>query len=304
MTTLGVSIPAKINLHLQVLGRRADGFHELRSLFSSIDLYDDLIAEAASDGLLELEVAPVASVENDQRNLVLRAARALWETIGARPGAHLRLTKRIPIGAGLGGGSADAAAALVLLDRLWGLDLGVDRLRKVASDLGSDVPFFLHGGCAWVTGRGDGVQPLPDLPPYGVVVVAPGVEVATAEVYRRVPPRLTWHEPEATLESFVKRPCSGEPPWERCHNDLEPVVVAGWPPVVEALEAVRALPGGLRSAVTGSGGAVFVIVKEAAAATRAAADVRRQGWAVHAGRVLGRDAARPHVNEVRWEASG
>ena len=154
---LMVRVPAKINIHLEVVGRRPDGFHELRTLFQSVGLWDTLCGWPAEEGLLELEIEPEGVVGSGPDNLVLRAARALWQETGRRPGARLRLAeKEIPVGGGMGGGSADAAGALMLLNQLWSLGLPTADLRRLAADLGSDVPFFLHGGFALGVGRGRG----------------------------------------------------------------------------------------------------------------------------------------------------
>ncbi len=289
VSALAVTAPAKLNLHLQVLGRRADGFHEVRTLLQSIDLADELVAEPARAGLLELVVEPAGLVGAGQDNLVLRAARSLQEAVGVTPGARLTLRKRIPVGGGLGGGSADAAAALLLLDRLWGLALSPAQLLSLAAGLGSDVPFFLLGGLALGVGRGEELYPLPDLPALGVVVLAPPVEVATAEVYARLAARLTWNRPESTLYAFTVG-LGGFPGWSDLYNDLEPVVVEGWPEVAEGLARLRDA-GGLHAAVTGSGAAAYAVFESPAAAA-AAAGILPGPWRLHAGRLLSRGAAR------------
>ena len=199
MTRLAISAPAKINLHLQILGKRADGYHELRTLFQSIDLSDELYASPAADESLELRVEPEGAVTGDEENMVLRAAAALRERSGAVAGASLELHKRIPVAGGLGGGSADAAATLVLLDRLWDLGLEVPDLVDLAACLGSDVPFFLHGGLAVGVGRGEEVYPLPDLESFDLIVATPRLQVPTAEVFERLAPQLTSSGLDATV---------------------------------------------------------------------------------------------------------
>ena len=283
---------AKINLHLEVLGRRSDGFHELRTLFASIDLRDELLAERLDDGRLELVVEPEGSAPSGPDNLVLRAARELRGAAGTGSGARLVLHKRIPAGAGLGGGSADAAAALVLLSALWEVDLEPEETWRMAAGLGSDVPFFLTGGLALGVGRGDEVVPLPD--PAGEVHLAvawPGVAVSTPEVYGRLEAPLTWRAPEVTVRMAAAG--GAVPPdaqWMR--NDLEPVVLAGWPQVAAIREAMTATEyGAVR--VTGSGGAVFGVFgsrREAEVAARRA--LAAGAAAAHVGRTLGREEAR------------
>jgi 4-diphosphocytidyl-2-C-methyl-D-erythritol kinase len=293
MMFLEVRVPAKINLHLQVLGRRPDGFHEVRTLLQSIDLFDVVRAAPAPEGVLELRVEPPDAVSSGEENLVLKAARRLWQESGTRPGAALWLRKRIPLGAGLGGGSADAAATLVLLDRLWSLRLGPVALHAAAADLGSDVPFFLRGGSALGVGRGEEVLPLPDLPKLGVLVVFPGQLVPTAEVYGRLEQRLTWDAPEATVYAFAAG-LTGPPRWSDLRNDLQPTVVAGWPAVADALRQIEA--GGPRYwAVTGSGGAVFGLFDSPEAAASAASEGGGQ-WQ-HVGATLEREQAALSVRE-------
>ena len=289
-----VRAPAKINLHLEVLGRRPDGFHEVVTLLQSIDVFDDLEAWSDPAGELTLEIRPDNAVAGGPDNIVLQAAHALQRHAGARRGARLRLTKRIPVGGGLGGGSADAAAALVLLDRLWGLRLDRAELRRLAADLGSDVPFFLEGGFALGTGRGERMTPLEDLPHYGIVVVAKGGPIGTAEVYRRVGQRLTARGAEANVKRLADRLRAGCG-WDGARNDLEAVVLSGWPHVAQALGALRAT-GPLHAAVSGSGAAVFGVYPDAATARQALLRISvGQAWA-HAGTAIGRLQARLRVD--------
>src|SRR5438874_4139070 len=152
--TLILRAPAKVNLFLEVVGKRADGFHAVNTLMVAVSLVDTLEFASADDGLLDLTCSdPALSVGPE--NLVVRAANVLRRHTGSRAGAAICLTKRIPMQAGLGGGSSDAAATLVGLNRLWGLNLGADVLTTLAASLGSDVAFFLDGPAAWCTGRGE-----------------------------------------------------------------------------------------------------------------------------------------------------
>ena len=176
--------PAKVNLSLEVLGRRPDGYHEIRTVLQTIDLQDRL----------ELEIAPSLVVECDdpsltgEANLVWKAAAALAEYAGIRPGARVFIRKAIPVGMGLGGGSSDAAAALLALNRLWRLGLGVDELAGIAAGVGSDVTFFLRGGAALASGRGEIVRPLPSLPPLPMTLACPAWPIPdkTRRVYSHV----------------------------------------------------------------------------------------------------------------------
>jgi 4-diphosphocytidyl-2-C-methyl-D-erythritol kinase len=182
---------AKLNLTLEVLGRRSDGYHEVRTILQTIDLVD------------RLEVRPYHSlrVECDdpalsgQANLVWQAAVALATRTNLRPQASILIQKQIPVGMGLGGGSSDAAAALVALNRLWGLSMTTEELAEVAAGLGSDVPFFLWGGTALAEGRGEKVRPLPPLPSLPVTLICPNITIPrkTASLYSRLSPEYYTH---------------------------------------------------------------------------------------------------------------
>ncbi|NQT88897.1 4-(cytidine 5'-diphospho)-2-C-methyl-D-erythritol kinase [bacterium] len=202
---LHVRCPAKVNVHLEVLRRRADGYHDIDTVMQAIDLWDDLRLEPAPD--LQLACSDPA-LPTDERNLVFRAALALREAAGCAAGAHLRLTKRIPDRAGLGGGSSDAAGALAGLNRLWGLGLSTDALRQVAERVGSDVAFFLTGGAARCTGRGERVEPLPTPWRPCFVLVCPDVGVSTPEAYGRLSFPLTPVGPDGTI--LRRRMISGD----------------------------------------------------------------------------------------------
>jgi 4-diphosphocytidyl-2-C-methyl-D-erythritol kinase len=172
--------PAKINRELRVGPLRPDGFHEIRSRFSSIDFSDRLEVEESDRLELSCSGIPVPCGET---NLVARAARALADRLGVAPAVRIRLEKRVPAGAGLGGGSADAAVTLLLLSKIWDSRLRPEELSEVAAGLGSDVPFFLHGGEADVGGRGERVTPIEDSPPAQLLLWIPPFSVATAQVY-------------------------------------------------------------------------------------------------------------------------
>ncbi|HET9795567.1 MAG TPA: 4-(cytidine 5'-diphospho)-2-C-methyl-D-erythritol kinase [Thermoanaerobaculia bacterium] len=174
---------AKTNLRLEVLGRRRDGFHEIDTVFQTIDLTDRLEVSEAP-GRIDLECTD-PSVPSDSRNLVVRAADALRRRFPDAGGARIRLEKNIPAGGGLGGGSSDAAIALLLLARLWKLPVGPAELAGIGAELGSDVPFFFVGGTARGRGRGEIVEPLPDAPSRALVLVVPPFSISTAEVYSR-----------------------------------------------------------------------------------------------------------------------
>lgn len=279
-----VSAPAKLNLHLQVIGGRGDGYHELRTLYQSIDLLDEVRGSVGTDSDIRLSVIPEGVVTSGDRNLVMRAAKALREWSGTPLGAELVLRKSIPVGSGLGGGSADAAAALVLLESLWSLDVEPGALREIAAGLGADVPYFLCGGLAWGTGRGDEIKPLPDLADCAVLVWLPEIEASTAEVFSEFGCQSTSREVDATVCAFVARP--KKPPWECFFNDLEQFVIEKWPEIGRALGALRATHP-LHSGVTGAGAAVFGVYSDAGTALEAAEDLS-DNWRFHVGSTLGR----------------
>jgi 4-diphosphocytidyl-2-C-methyl-D-erythritol kinase len=181
--------PAKINWFLHVIRRRSDGYHDLESLVSKVSLYDSLTFISRSDSEVQLQCGHPA-VPIDQRNLVIQAARALADAAQIHRGVTCKLTKKIPIGGGLGGGSSNAATTLLALNELWELRWPVDRLLPIAASLGSDVPLFLTPGSAIISGRGEHVEPC-ELPWHGhVVILIPDLSVSTAEVYQR----LHWSE--------------------------------------------------------------------------------------------------------------
>ena len=278
---LRVLAPAKLNLYLEVGPRRADGFHEIDSIFQSVTLFDELEVRSSSDEAIVLEEEGVSCGDD---NLVARAARRLSALSGARRGVRMRLRKRIPQGAGLGGGSSDAAAALVALARLWELRLADAELAAVAAELGSDVPFFLHGGTAICRGRGELVTPLeglfePDRPPC-YVLVYPRREVSTSLVYNALdasrPPGFALTATElldsmgrgSVRRQLASRMASGE----LFFNRLENVVTALFPDLDRVRTSLRAEPF-VSVSMSGSGSTFFGVCREAADADRIAASL-------------------------------
>jgi 4-diphosphocytidyl-2-C-methyl-D-erythritol kinase len=236
--------PAKLNLFLHVVGRRADGYHLIQSVFTLIDRCDIVRLRVREDGAIR-RVNSIEGVSAAQ-DLSVRAAQLLQEASGTTLGADIELDKRIPMGAGLGGGSSDAATVLLVLDRLWGTGFGPEALAELAPSLGADVPFFLAGSSAWAEGIGDRLRPL-DLAPAWYVVLTPPVHVSTPAVFSA--PELTRNTEPLKMEDF-----SAQPRHPRFHNDLEAVVTARHPPVRAHLEWLRQ-HGDAR--MTGSGACVF-----------------------------------------------
>ena len=263
---IAVRAHAKVNLDLRVLGAREDGYHELRTVFQSIELHDVLTC-VQRPGPFALESSNT-SLPLDESNLVWKAAAALWTALGLAEEPRdtvVTIEKNIPVEAGLGGGSADAAAALLAFARLWG-GAPVTLLRDVAAGIGSDVPFFLSGGTALGLGRGEEIYPLVDLPVHWVVIVRPPFGVSTAEAY-------TWHdEDRAAGLKETREPQVLPVPWPsraaQMVNDLEPPVVRRHPEITEIKAALRAA-GAVAASMSGSGSAVFGLFRTRPAAAKA-----------------------------------
>jgi 4-diphosphocytidyl-2-C-methyl-D-erythritol kinase len=280
---------AKINLGLRVLGRRADGYHEISTLFQTVSLHDTLTFRATRDGSLRLACAD-PEIPTDETNLVLRAAAALRERYGVRLGARVELKKVIPAGGGLGGGSSDAAVALVALATLWGVEADARELSGLAARLGADVPFFLAGGTALGEGTGADIRPLADAPKMHLCVVTPGVHISTAEGYKALGARaLTKADTAANLS--VSR-TEADFPDSLCgvwSNDFEAVVVRLHPEVGRAREALESA-GAVRASLSGSGSSVFGVFENKGEAGRACAGLKAdaEGWKVFACETLTR----------------
>jgi 4-diphosphocytidyl-2-C-methyl-D-erythritol kinase len=232
--------PAKLNLFLHVVGRRADGYHLLQTVLRLIDLVDWIEFSPREDGAIRL-AAPLPGVPEDA-DLTVRAARLLQEVGAVRTGVTIRVAKRIPIGGGLGGGSSDAATTLIALDELWGTGLSRAELSALAVRLGADVPFFLLGRNAFAEGIGERLTPL-DLGPAWYVVITPQVAVSTREIFSST--ALTRDTKPLTITAFFAG---------LGRNDLEPVVCGRFPQVARALEWLKGF-GDAR--MSGSGASVF-----------------------------------------------
>jgi 4-diphosphocytidyl-2-C-methyl-D-erythritol kinase len=243
---------AKINLDLRVLGKRPDGFHELRTIFQTISLADTLDIAFTKSRRSEILLDDALHIEN---NLVTRAATLAMEAMRITGRVEMRLTKRIPMGAGLGGGSSDAAAVLLALPALAGRRIDLPKLGAIAAELGSDVPFFLLGGTAVGIGRGTELFPLADVPPALGVLVAPGIHVNTAQAYRDLSPRLTTDLQQNKMVSFQSLT------WDTTslasvQNDFEEVVFEQHPELAKLKKRlVRA--GAAVALMSGSGSSVY-----------------------------------------------
>lgn len=271
-----VAAPCKTNLFLEVLARRDDGFHELDTVFTTLALEDQLEVEPLSDGRIELVVEGDPTVPVDPTNLAWRAAEAVRAAAG-RPelGARLRLVKRVPAGGGLGGGSSDAAATLVALDRLWGTRLGDERLHELAATLGSDVAFFVRGGLQRGRGRGERLEPLAPPPrPLDLVLVLPGFACPTGQVYGALAGRLPGRggPPARDAGPLCDALACGdvEGVAASAWNRLELAAEACFPRLRELRERIAREPGVLTARLSGSGSTLWALVGSADDAARVA----------------------------------
>jgi 4-diphosphocytidyl-2-C-methyl-D-erythritol kinase len=270
MKSILVPAYAKVNLRLDIVARRADGYHELRTIFQTIGLHDTLALELSRNESIDLRIIGNSSLagEPGRDNLVYRALQELGRELGWKRGLRATLTKRIPVGRGLGGGSSDAAAALIGLLRLAGKRIEAPRLAQIASGLGADVPFFLRGGRALGVGRGDEIYPLPDMARTSVLVVSPSeIAVPTRDAYRWLSRRLTKRPNPSKLWRFCALCWS--PQGGAFSNDFEAAVFPRYSRLGEIKrELLR--QGAAEASLAGSGSAVFGVFRNPAKARRAA----------------------------------
>ena len=287
LTPVSVRAHAKINLDLRVVGMRPDGYHELRTVFQALSLHD-VVECIPRPGPFAIE-CDTAGVPLDRSNLVWKAAQALWRALrrdGDVRDVLVRLQKRIPLQAGLGGGSADAAAALMGLAQAWRVPVQPSQFTDVAATLGADVPFFLSGGTALGLGRGDEVYPLADLPRHWIVLLVPGFGVSTAEAYG-------WYDGERDLGrgQAVREPQYVPGPWPsraaQMINDLEAPIARHYPEIEQMKLALRR-SGALAAAMSGSGSTVFGLFQKKRDAAAAVERLSASGWRVLLTESLGR----------------
>jgi 4-diphosphocytidyl-2-C-methyl-D-erythritol kinase len=284
-----VAAPAKINLYLHLLGRRDDGYHVVDSLIVFLDLADT-VSVSLADGLsLGLSGPCAPALEGGKDNLVLAAARALAEAGGCQGGAAIELTKRVPVAAGLGGGSADAAAALLALSALWGLEIPAPGLADIALGLGADVPVCLESRPAFVGGIGEELEPAPPLPPVWATLVNPGKALATKDVFAAHgggftrPGRFTASLEDAGALANRLAPLG---------NDLTAAARRLAPGIGEVLKAIEASDGCLLARMSGSGATCFGLYADEAGAGGAGGEIgaAHPEWRVDVARLIaGRD---------------
>ena len=273
-----LSAHAKINLTLEVLGRRDDGYHEIASILQTIDLHDTLTLESDDDIALDCDRPEMASSDN----LALRAAHLLRERTGHRDGSLITLHKTIPVSSGLGGGSSDAAAALLGLNRLWGLGMSTDDLTPLAAELGSDVPFFLQGGTAMVQGRGERVRRLPPADLELLVLLSPAIEIPdkTASLYAAINPAdHTRGDLTRKLEARIRG--GGDVPPQFLFNAFDAVAGQAFPGLDEYRDTLHSL-GAREIHLAGSGPSLFAPVSQKAQGTAIQLMLQHtHGWNAH-----------------------
>jgi len=268
--------PAKVNLFLHVTGKREDGYHLLDSLVVFAEAADQ-IRLTPSDTLALAVTGPfAASLAAEPDNLVLRAARMLAAESGLRPAGMLTLDKQLPVASGIGGGSADAAATLRLFCRVWRLNPLDPAVARIAARLGSDVPVCLHSQPTRMRGVGDKLTPAPPLPPCGLVLVNPGVSLATASAFHARPPEN--YTPEAVLPDVWDIASRMAATLRGLTNDLEAPAIGLVPTIRDVLRAIAARPGCLLARMSGSGATCFGLFANAQDARLAAGELARPGW--------------------------
>ena len=273
---------AKINLGLKVEGKRPDGFHDIASIFQEVDLSDEITIESLGDGLIDVD-CPSSDVPGGSTNLAYRAADALRETV-CRPdlGASILIRKRIPSGGGLGGGSSDAAAVLVALNKEWELELTSEQLAGIGAEIGSDVPFFVEGGTALVSGRGENIQILDSKGDPAILLVNPGFSVSTPWAFRNLTMELTSEGPYIRFLNSIR--VSGKVDLldliSRIENDFLPLISARYPSVQRILSVIRDA-GALGASMSGTGATLYGGFARSDDARAAISCLQSQGYEAH-----------------------
>lgn len=281
MEKITFSSLAKVNLGLEVGPLREDGYHQLTTLFQTVNLKDRLSFEPRTDSLINL-AGNRPDIPWDESNLIYRSALLLRQVAGLEVGVNINVEKNIPPGRGLAGGSSNAAVTLLALNRLWGCNLEKEKLQSLAAGLGADVPFFLYGGLCLGTGKGEKLQAVPELPPAWVLLVVPDFSVSTALAYRefdRLPPGLTSTGKESKIIQFLEQRNFSF--FKHLRNDLELAVFKIQPQLVEIKKELAA-SGAELSMLSGSGSAVFGWFEDWSLARQAAGKFDReyQVWLV------------------------
>lgn len=272
MTSVTLLTPAKINLCLSVAGKRPDGYHDVEMLMQMVGLYDEVRIAVKESGISV--ACDSAAVPEGEGNIAYRAAAAILRVAGGGPGLGIEITKRIPVAAGLGGGSSNAAAVLIGVNRLLETGLGAEELSRIGVELGMDVPFFFYGPLARAWGRGDILTRIKPLPKFWVLLVNPGFETSTAWAYNNLNLRLTKKIDCNRIARLTVRNVA-----ESLHNDLETVTAAAYPVITEITEALLSA-GAMGARMSGSGPTVFGIFETGEHCRMAAETFAARGWRV------------------------
>ncbi|HZS44363.1 MAG TPA: 4-(cytidine 5'-diphospho)-2-C-methyl-D-erythritol kinase [Blastocatellia bacterium] len=277
---------AKINWILEVFGSRPDGYHELRTILQTIDLFDTLTFSSLPTGEIEIE-CDNPDVPLDGTNLISRAIQLVAGRTGCKKGVKVSIDKQIPIGAGLGGGSSNAAATIMALEKLWDIPLEPQDLFEIGTSIGADVPFFFFGGTAAGVGRGNEIYPLEDVDSRHLLLVNPRISVPTREAYRKLDSALTSQNPIAIMSFALLTPYAPYLLPTVTRNDLEQSVLKFWPQIAEVKHWLQRTSA--RSVtMSGSGATVFAVYETAEARRRAEASLAETGWLVIPTRTVGR----------------
>jgi len=275
-SSVTIDTPAKINLFLKILGKRPDGYHDIYSLVQAVDLYDTLTISEINKGT-EL-IGATADVPLDSSNIIWKATELLRRQTGFTQGIQVNLTKRIPVGAGLGGGSSDAAATLKGVTQLLDLNLSRQQLQQLGATLGSDVPFFFSTGSALISGRGEMVEEVKIASDYAVLLVVPDFAISTAEAYSKVKIALTTSSTKPTFD-WEKTNAELLPLLDQMGNDFEGLVTDGHPAVASCMQFLREA-GARVVALSGSGSAFFGLFDRAPDPSLVTMISGRFGWQV------------------------
>jgi len=275
-----VTSPAKVNLHLRVIRKRPDGYHDIATLMQKIDLRDTMEFAPGKEGIV-IKCPGFPQLENED-NIVHRAVKALFFETGCKNGVEIILRKVIPLGAGLGGGSSNAATALVTLNDMLGLSLPKENLMRIGARLGADIPFFIYGDRAWAFGIGDRLEPAENLPPLWFVLVNPRFELSTRRVYEGLNLRLT----NPIINYSIPRFSTITNVVEGLHNDLEKVSLVLYPALKELKDKLIGV-GALGALMSGSGPTVYGVFEREDKALQAADILKKnKNWFVKAVRSL------------------
>lgn len=261
-----IKSPAKINLGLEIIGRKEDGYHLIETVYQSINIYDELFLLPKTQGILLKTDSK--DLDCGKENIVYRAASVLLDYIGYKKGVEIFLKKRIPIGAGLGGGSSDAAGTLKGIIKLYGITISENELYKIASSLGADVPFFLNGPTAFGFGTGTLIEGLPILPPFWVILVKPNFSISTAWAYREFNCRLTKRRNKIKILRLAIESADKKKICEALINDFESLCFTRYP-ILQGIKEQLFFSGACGALMSGSGSSIFGLYNNSRIAKRA-----------------------------------